>query len=381
MMKAARNIAVKMCVEAASSETASTTPFTLNPADILTRAYLAVKASGEVEAGSTTACIVALTPVPVTQMPTVAPPAVTESTVAVAATAAATVALTSTTASAVVDRIDVGHLTPTSASIASFIHSAHSMSDLMAAMVDVNQNTIATEVGSEHVESTASSTSIALTSHAVSQPIAIPASDAPTAHPPVSVAIDVSPDPAAPSSPRSASLVPPSTAADAAAAHRQAMWSRDTVYLSAANLGDSGYMILRRDASGVYHIVQMSDLQRSGRTVKQLAIIPPRFKNDSYCDDSPEEAKLDAHLVKEDDLLILGSDGLWSDTATRRSAWIDRTDMPISHSFALSCLLPLCRDNLINGEWGSYTFFYGWRSQAEMERVAKQRKGERCSAA
>lgn len=50
----------------------------------------------------------------------------------------------------------------------------------------------------------------------------------------------------------------------------------------------------------------------SGRSVKQLAVIPPEYEHQQYCDDSPAEAQLDAHQVQPDDLLLLASDGLWS---------------------------------------------------------------------
>jgi len=50
----------------------------------------------------------------------------------------------------------------------------------------------------------------------------------------------------------------------------------------------------------------------SGRSVKQLAVIPPEYEHQQYCDDSPAEAQLDAHRVQPDDLLLMASDGLWS---------------------------------------------------------------------
>jgi serine/threonine protein phosphatase PrpC len=69
IMRAARNLAVRTCSEAAASGSEkSTASFMLNPSSLLTLAYLDVKASKTVEAGSTTACIVALTPQPVTAM-------------------------------------------------------------------------------------------------------------------------------------------------------------------------------------------------------------------------------------------------------------------------------------------------------------------------
>jgi len=49
--------------------------------------------------------------------------------------------------------------------------------------------------------------------------------------------------------------------------------------------------------------------------VKQLAVIPPEYEHQQYCDDSPAEAQLDAHRVQPDDLLLLASDGLWSGRA------------------------------------------------------------------
>lgn len=307
IMKTARDIAFRMCMDAAAARAESgesqAEPFTLNPSEILTSAYLAVKASGKVEAGSTTACIVALTPVPVTTQADTNSKHTTR------------IRSNPTTAAHDMSQINLSPsvppvtpivslevaASPSTVSVSNFLYSSPAMYDLLTAMVDVNATYVASEVGHTHIE--VSETTTTGVHHPVwgqltSQPIEIPTNNP-------SVAIDV-----APSNDTSLS---PSPVRDLLAATRPLVPSEDTVYLSAANLGDSGYMILRRDSLGAYRVVQMSDLQRTGRTVKQLAIIPPRFQNDSFCDDRPEEAELDAHLVKENDILILGSDGLWSD--------------------------------------------------------------------
>ena len=317
IMRAARNFAVRTCSDAASAESKKDIAnFMLNPSSLLTLAYLDVKASKMVEAGSTTACIVALTPQPVTAMHAASstPSPNTPATQSIAAGVGSmslpgAVDLYATAAAASV-------ATLTAASLANMF-AGDGFNALMSAMTDVSA-----------LEMNASPASTSESMATPSYPIAIGGSTHAAAAVPASAASSVpmsnsSPEPMTmqPGAPpeHAGSLVPPTPPAPAqvdqdAAALEAAYKARhgETVYLSAANLGDSGYMILRRDEAGVYRIIQMSDLQRTGRTVKQLAIIPERFANDSYCNDLPEEAELDAHVVREDDLIILATDGLWS---------------------------------------------------------------------
>jgi serine/threonine protein phosphatase PrpC len=348
MMKASRDIAIKQCAQAAaashrsrrsargsSSASTAATDFSLSPSDILTRAYALVKGTGEVEAGSTTACIVALTRRPETA-PTnfdllgeLARYKDAHDAAAAAVAAAAAEAASAAAASANL----VGSLGGAAAAM---------MVDLAAAVSMQSEQFVATVMGrdiysdapeavAESNGSTSSANGEAMSdlqpssSVTVSTPIDIPAAATASSSSSSRVA-DQSAEPAAvPSAPAPEvplELVSTRVTADITAAEGAASVSEDEngVWLSAANLGDSGYLILRRtdasaggaEGSGPYRIVTASDLQRAGRSVKQLAVIPPEYMHQQYCDDSPAEAMLDAHRLQENDLLVLASDGLWS---------------------------------------------------------------------
>ena len=79
------------------------------------------------------------------------------------------------------------------------------------------------------------------------------------------------------------------------------------LFLSCASLGDSGFLLLRH-----HRVIHRSDIQRTGRIVKQLAIIPPHLSGPQhrYCDDAPTDAALSSHRIEEGDIIIVGSDGL-----------------------------------------------------------------------
>ena len=83
--------------------------------------------------------------------------------------------------------------------------------------------------------------------------------------------------------------------------------SSPPLFLSCASLGDSGFLLLRHQ-----RVIHRSDIQRTGRIVKQLAIIPPHLSGPQhrYCDDSPADAALSSHRIQEGDVIIVGSDGL-----------------------------------------------------------------------
>ena len=91
--------------------------------------------------------------------------------------------------------------------------------------------------------------------------------------------------------------------------------SSPPLFLSCASLGDSGFLLLRHQ-----RVIHRSDIQRTGRIVKQLAIIPPHLSGPQhrYCDDSPADAALSSHRIQEGDLIIVGSDGLLDNL---RSSW------------------------------------------------------------
>ena len=83
--------------------------------------------------------------------------------------------------------------------------------------------------------------------------------------------------------------------------------SSPPLFLSCASLGDSGFLLLRHQ-----RVIHRSDIQRSGRIVKQLAVIPPHLRAPihRYCDDPPSDATLSSHRLEDGDLIIVGSDGL-----------------------------------------------------------------------
>jgi len=101
---------------------------------------------------------------------------------------------------------------------------------------------------------------------------------------PARVGLAFSPPPSRPPSPNSAPL-----------------------YLSCASIGDSGFILLRHG-----RVIHRSDLQRTGRIVKQLAVIPPHLQGPihRFCDDRPDDSTLSCHRTQAGDLLIVASDGL-----------------------------------------------------------------------
>ena len=103
----------------------------------------------------------------------------------------------------------------------------------------------------------------------------------------------------APASPAPAAFSPPPS--------RPPSPSSPPLYLSCASIGDSGFVLLRHG-----RVLHRSDLQRTGRIVKQLAVIPPHLQGPvhRFCDDRPADSALSCHRVQSGDLLIVASDGL-----------------------------------------------------------------------
>ena len=83
--------------------------------------------------------------------------------------------------------------------------------------------------------------------------------------------------------------------------------SSPPLYLSCASIGDSGFILFRHG-----RIIHRSDLQRTGRIVKQLAVIPPHLQGPvhRFCDDRPTDSTLSCHRTQPGDLLLAASDGL-----------------------------------------------------------------------
>ncbi|RKF54205.1 Protein phosphatase PTC7-like protein fig [Erysiphe neolycopersici] len=88
---------------------------------------------------------------------------------------------------------------------------------------------------------------------------------------------------------------------------------KDNGVLDVANLGDSGYILIRLNAIHSYSTPQTHDFN----TPFQLAIIPPQDEYQSaiygtpYLQDAPEKAGITAGNLEHGDVLIIGSDGLW----------------------------------------------------------------------
>jgi len=76
--------------------------------------------------------------------------------------------------------------------------------------------------------------------------------------------------------------------------------------LRSANLGDSGYVIIRRG-----EVIAYSDFQRLELAPMQLAIIPERFASIGAIQTDPAAAECREHAVEDGDIIILASDGLW----------------------------------------------------------------------
>lgn len=89
--------------------------------------------------------------------------------------------------------------------------------------------------------------------------------------------------------------------------------AKDNGVLDLANLGDSGYLLLRLNAIHSYSTPQT----HAFNTPFQLSIIPPLDEYQSaiygtpYFQDTPEKADIIQGNLEHGDVLIIGSDGLW----------------------------------------------------------------------
>lgn len=82
--------------------------------------------------------------------------------------------------------------------------------------------------------------------------------------------------------------------------------------IRSANLGDSGYIIIRNGEVYAY-----SDFQRVDLAPMQLAIIPERFSSIGAIQTDPSQADLKDHPVEDGDIIILASDGLWDNCSVQ----------------------------------------------------------------
>jgi len=76
--------------------------------------------------------------------------------------------------------------------------------------------------------------------------------------------------------------------------------------IRSANLGDSGYIIIRQGT-----VIAYSDFQRLDLAPMQLAIIPEKFASIGAIQTDPAAADCQRHSVQHGDIIVLASDGLW----------------------------------------------------------------------
>ena len=80
--------------------------------------------------------------------------------------------------------------------------------------------------------------------------------------------------------------------------------------LDFANLGDSGFVIIRD-----HQVVFRSEFQNHGRAPYQLAKVPRQFQGEGAIESQPEEADCGRLLLEVGDVIVLGTDGVWDNFA------------------------------------------------------------------
>jgi len=76
--------------------------------------------------------------------------------------------------------------------------------------------------------------------------------------------------------------------------------------LTSANLGDSGFMVIRGE-----EVVLFSEFQREDNVPRQLAMVPERFQHIRAIQSDPSEAEVLQVELMEGDIIICATDGLW----------------------------------------------------------------------
>lgn len=83
-------------------------------------------------------------------------------------------------------------------------------------------------------------------------------------------------------------------------------YNQDNIVAKTNNIGDSGYIIIRKNK-----IIYRSNRQLDGLSPKQIANIPPHL-SDVGCINTPFfESESNEHILEENDLIILATDGFW----------------------------------------------------------------------
>ena len=108
--------------------------------------------------------------------------------------------------------------------------------------------------------------------------------------------------------------------------------------LQMANLGDSGYLLLRTGRVHHYSYPQT----HAFNTPYQLSVVPPKilaqasvFGGGHYID-TPSEADLSENMLQEGDVLILASDGVWDNLNSQDLLGIVKRDMSEKGAWELS---------------------------------------------
>ena len=80
--------------------------------------------------------------------------------------------------------------------------------------------------------------------------------------------------------------------------------------LKVANLGDSGLMVFRK-GNIVYRAREIS---HRFNTPYQLTVVPRKYKKQDLVCDPPEKASIEEFKLKEDDIIVMGTDGYFDNT-------------------------------------------------------------------
>lgn len=85
------------------------------------------------------------------------------------------------------------------------------------------------------------------------------------------------------------------------------VFNRDSNYLHTANLGDSGFVVVR--SNKIVH--RSREQQHYFNSPFQMAILPNMSEPTNLFNDSPEAAELSSFEVSEGDFIVIATDGLW----------------------------------------------------------------------
>ena len=122
------------------------------------------------------------------------------------------------------------------------------------------------------------------------------------------------------------------------------VFDRDTRVLHAANLGDSGFVVIR-DNRVVY---RSTEQYHYFNAPYQLAILPASQGGDNtdMLSDKPKHAAYSTFQLVEDDLLVLATDGLW-DNMSERTLLQNTAMLKVSNLAYIFSIIVICRRMLL----------------------------------